>query len=180
MPRNTRGQFVGEDRVSIRIAKQLQNMANKINVNVKPIVRDELEQTLRSEIYASYTPATKTGKAIQEGNNSEENQEFRPYQHTGILTSSVYATVEGDLIKTKVADTKYPNGRSAAEVYDFLRYGTAKESSKRGFSFNDGKEFSAYISQEPHNFEARTRERMRDFLKELKRDLREHPEKYSR
>lgn len=180
MPRNTRGQFVGKDKLSIKLGKQLQNIANRIEANIKPIIRDEFEQTLRSEIYASYTPATNTGKAVQSGDDSDKHEEFRPYQHTGILASSVYATIEGDSIKTKIADVKYPNGRSATEVYDFLKYGTAKESSKKGYSYNNGQEFSAYISQEPHNFEARTRNHMKEYLKKLKRDLKEHPEKYSK
>ena len=179
MPRNTRGQFVGADKVSLKITKRLQEIADEVAIRVKPIVRDELEQTLRSEIYASYTPATKSGQETEEYNRTHKHQKKRPYHHTGKLASSVYATIDGNTIKAKLKEKQYDNGRTTAEVYDFLKFGTARETSKKGFTYNQGEEFSAYIHQEPHNFEARTREHMRDFLKELEIDLQQRPEKYS-
>ena len=179
MPRNTRGQFVGADKVSLKITKRLQEIADEVAIRVKPLVRDELEKTLRSEIYASYTPATKSGQETEEYNQTHKHQKKRPYHHTGLLTSKVYAVIEENVIKSKIRSAKYDNGSTTEEVYDFLKFGTPKETSKKGFTYNKGEEFSTYIHQEPHNFEARTREYMRDFLKKLETDLQQHPEKYS-
>ena len=180
MPRNTRGQFVGANKISLKITKRLQEVANEAAIRVKPIIRDELEQTLRAEIYASYTPATEKGREIEEYNQTHKHQKLRLYHHTGKLASSVRAYIDKDTIKIRFKNKKYDNGKTVEEVYDFLRFGTKKESSKKGFSYNNGEEFSTYIHQEPHNFETRTREHMRIFLKELEIDLQQHPEKYSR
>lgn len=180
MPRNTRGEFTGTDRISIRITKRLQEIADEVAIRVKPIVRDELEQTLRSEIYASYTPATKSGQETEAYNETHKHQKSMPYHHTGLLARNVSAVIESNIIKAKIKDAKYPNGKSTTEVYDFLKFGTSKESSKKGFFYNEGQDFSTYIYQEPHNFEARTREYMRNFLKKLEQDLQQHPERYSK
>ena len=180
MPRNIRGQFVGANKISVKITKHLQEIADEVAIRVRPIVRDELERTLRSEVYASYTPATKKGQEIEEYNQTHKHQKPRLYHHTGLLASKIYAVIEENVIKSKIRSAKYDNGSTTEEVYDFLKFGTARETSKKGFSYNNGEEFSTYIHQEPHNFEARTRERMRNFLKELETDLQQHPERYSR
>ena len=180
MPRNIRGQFVGANKISVKITKHLQEIADEVAIRVRPIVRDELERTLRSEVYASYTPATKKGQEIEEYNQTHKHQKPRLYHHTGKLASSISAIIDGNTIKIKFKNKTYDNGKTTEEVYDFLRFGTAPESSKKGFSYNNGEEFSTYIHQEPHNFEARTREHMRNFLKELETDLQQHPERYSR
>lgn len=168
MARNTRGQFVRTGHLSMKISKQLQEIAREAEVRVKPIVRDEAERILREEVYDSYQPVTQKGKDTQQYNENHAHQKARPYHHTGILASNIYGAIEGDEIKLKVRETaKYDNGKSAAEVYDFLKYGTTNAPKKDSYSYNNGNDFSQYISQPPHNFEARASERINRFLDEF-------------
>lgn len=171
MARNKRGQYVRTGHLEIQITKQLKEIAKEAEVRIRPVVRDAAETILREEIYASYTPATKKGKTVQDYNDTHKHQKSRPYHHTGILASSIYGTIEGDTVKTKVRDTQYPDGASTTKVYDVLKYGTPSESEKKGFYYNNGADFSPYISQEPHNFEARASERIDDFLNELSNNI---------
>ena len=176
MARNKLGQVTGEKIIGIKLTKRLQAIAEDEGIKLKAMVRDELEQTLRSEIYASYRPATKNGKDVQEYNETHKHQKPRPYHHTGILASNVYANIEGDIIQAKIKDVKYPDGASATEVYDYLKFGTPDQpkNGAKGFFYNNGQNFSPYISQEPHNFEARTREQMKQFINDLETDINEH------
>lgn len=171
MARNTRGQITSEHIISMKISKALQKTADKAKVRIRPIIRDELEQTLRSEIYASRTPATKKGQEVKEYNESHKHQQSHPYHHTGLLASSVYATIEGNTIKANIKDQQYSNGASTTEVYDYLKFGTTDTPKKDVYDYDNGSQFSRYISQEPHNFEARTREYMRSFINNLSAEL---------
>lgn len=168
MVRNKRGQITSNRTISTKLIKALQEAANNAAIRIKPLVRDELEQTLRSEIYASYTPATERGKAIQEYNETHKHQKPQSYHHTGLLASSVYATIQGDVIQAVIKDKQYPDGASTTEVYDYLKFGTTDTPKKSDtYAYANGTEFSKYIPQEPHNFEARTREYMNEFLDNL-------------
>ena len=93
--RNKKGQFVSEGALTFEITKKMKSMGDEIVERIKPKIRDELEQTLRSEIYASYTPADKKS---QKSNKDTKNQNTRPYHHTGILVSSIQGVIEGDTI----------------------------------------------------------------------------------
>ena len=179
MAKNRSGQFVSTDNLELKISKKLQAIADEVAIRVRPIVRDELERTHIFNVYASYQPSTEKGKSIQDYNDTHKHQKSRLYHHTGTLASSIYAVIDGDTVIAKVRDKQYPDGTSTTKVYDILKYGTPKTSNKKGFYYNNHDEFSTYISQPPHNFEARTREDMKIFLKDLARDLRNHPEKYS-
>ena len=179
MARNKKGQYASENLISLKISKTLQNIADDVAIRVKPIIRDELEKTLRYEIYASRTPATKKGQTTKEYNESHNHQKTKPYHHTGLLAGSVYATIDGDVIKANIKDQQYDNGSSTTEVYDYLKFGTTDTPKNDTYSYDGGKKFSKYISQEPHNFEARTREYMKQFINNLAIDLTQHPEKYS-
>ena len=121
MARNRKGQYASENIINLKISKALQNIANDVAIRVKPIIRDELEKTLRYEIYASRTPATKKGLTTKEYNESHSHQKVKPYHHTGLLASSVYATIDGDTIKANIKDQQYDNGSSTTDVYDYLK-----------------------------------------------------------
>lgn len=168
MSKNKLGQFTSQKAISVKVAKRLQSAAKNLNTNIMPIIRDELEQTLRSEIYKSYRPAT-----------DHSNPNVRPYIHTGLLISSVYAEIKEDTIQAEIDDKVYPNGKTASEVYNYLKFGTTDDPNNDIYIyFNNGLQFSTYISQSPHNFEARTREHMKEYLNILKTDIKTNPEKY--
>lgn len=178
MARNKRGQFTSKNMNVVKISKALQEIADDAAIRVRPIVRDELENTLRHEIYASRTPATESGKQVREYNETHKHQKKRPYHHTGLLESSVYGTIDGDVVKANIRDQKYDNGASTTEVYDYLKFGTTDTPENDTYDYANGTKFSKYISQEPHNFEARTKEYMQIFLDRLAADIKNHPEHY--
>lgn len=179
MARNKRGQFTSSHMNVVKISKALQEIADDAAIRVRPIVRDELENTLIHEVYASRTPATEQGKNVQEYNETHKHQKKKPYHHTGLLENSIYCTIDGDIVKANVRDQKYDNGASTTEVYDYLKFGTTDNPKNDTYDYANGTKFSKYISQEPHNFEARTKEYMDIFLDTLAADIKNHPEKYS-
>lgn len=171
MARNKKGQITSENIIATKISKALQDVADEAKIRIKPIVRDKLESELRYQIYASYTPATERGKQIQEYNESHEHQKIHAYHHTGLLASSVYATIEGDTVQANIRDQQYDNGTSTTEVYDYLKFGTTNTPKNDTYAYDNGTKFSKYISQDPHNFEARTREVMKQFVNDLSYEL---------
>lgn len=178
MARNKLGQFTSINHITQAINKRLQAIATDEQIKIKALVRDELEQTLRSEIYASRTPATEKGLEVKEYNETHKHQKSRPYHHTGKLESSIYAIIDGDTVKAMVQDKQYDNGRSTTEVYDYLKFGTTDTPKNDVYDYANGNQFSKYISQEPHNFEARTREHMEIFLRDLETDIEQNGTKH--
>ena len=178
MARNKRGQFTSEKIISKKLSKALLELGKEAAVRVKPIVRDELETELRQQVYASYTPATDKGKAIKEYNDTHKHQKPALYHHTGILASSIYCTIDGDTVTARVRDITYDNGESAVNVYNYLKFGTTNTPKNRTYSYDGGTHFSKYIPQEPHNFEARTREHMKIFLDELAAKIKNDPAQF--
>lgn len=179
MARNKKGQITSEHIISVKLLKSLQEIADDVAIRVKPIVRDKLESELRYQLYQSYTPATQKGKEIREYNESNTHQKKNLYHHTGLLASSVYGTIDGDIVKANIKDQKYDNGASTTEVYDYLKFGTTDKPKNYIYDYANNSKYAMYVSQEPHNFEARTREEMKRFLDELAGDLHNDPGKYS-
>ena len=172
MLRNKRGQFTGNKPIAIAISKRLLNIAKDEGIRIKAMVRDELETELRFQVYTSYRPATKQGQEVAEYNATHKHQKSRPYHHTGRLAHNINAIIDGNTVKAIVRDEKYDNGASTTEVYDYLKFGTTNTPKKSDvYDYNNGDRFSQYISQEPHNFEARTRDHMEDFLSQLAEDI---------
>ena len=179
MARNKLGQFTRNEIISVKLSKALQEIADDVAIRVRPIVRDELENTLRQEIYASRTPATRKGKDVQEYNDKKKHQKPHPYHHTGLLARSVYGSIDGYIVKANIRDEKYDNGSSTTEVYDYLKFGTTDNPKNDTYSYANGTKFSKYVQQKPHNFEARTSEHMKQFLDKLAGDLHNNPGAYS-
>lgn len=175
MARNKRGQFTStNNNVEIVIRKYLEDAANEAGIRIRPLVRDELEQTLRSNIYDSYRPATRKSKDADISDKAHTRTKPRPYHHTGILARSIHGTIDGNVIKAgPMEGMTYPDGTSVIDVYNHLKFGTADSAKTTDvYSYDNGTKYSQYISQEPHNFEARTREYMNKiFLPKLVQEL---------
>lgn len=171
MARNKKGQITSTKPIEIAIKNVLLNVARDEGIRVKAMVRDELERELRLDIYDSYMPATKSGKETQEYNKTHKHQKPHPYHHTGLLASSVYATIDGNIIKAMVRNEQYSNGTSTQKLYDYLKFGTTDTPKKSVYSYDNGKQFARYTPQAPHNFEARTREYMNQYLDNLAVDI---------
>ena len=168
---DTQGRFTKE--MSILITKQLQAIADDVAVRIRPLVRDELESTHRSNIYASYTPAI-NGK----------------YHHTGTLASSVKGLIDGNAVKVVIEDREFPNdvrspnaATSTVEVYEILKNGSTANPKSDSYPYRskNGKiAWSSYIKQEKHTFEQQTLQDMEVFLDQLATNLKNHPERYTR
>lgn len=181
--RNKRGQFTSEKPISWKITNVLKKTASDVAIRIKPLIRDKLEEELRTQIYLSRTPVTEKGQAIKEYNKTHDHQKPKLYHHTGKLERSVYATIDGNRVVAHIKDDTYDNGKSTTEVYDYLKFGTPDTPNPGKadvYSYANGTKFSRYLSHKPHQFEARTRENMVIFLEKLKRDLKNNPGKYSR
>lgn len=177
MARNKKGQITSTKPIEIAIKKSLLNIARDEGIRIKAMVRDELERELRLDIYDSYTPATKSGIETKKYNETHKHQKPRPYHHTGLLASKVYATIDGDVIKAMVRNEQYDNGTSTQEVYDYLKFGTTNTPKKSVYGYNNGKQFARYTPQAPHNFEARTKEYMKQYIDTLAKDIEKNGKK---
>lgn len=169
--KNKWNQYVSTKPIEIAIQKRLIDIAKDEGIRVKALVRDELEKELRLDIYDSYRPSTKRGIAVQKYNETHKHQQSHPYHHTGRLAQSVYAIIDGDNVKAMIRDEQYEDGASTTEVYDYLKFGTTSTPRKNVYDYDHGTKFASYTSQEPHNFETRTREYMKEFLNDLMNDI---------
>ena len=61
--RNNKGQLTKG--VSILITEQLRAIAKDQENKVKKVVREELENTYKDEVFKSYAPVSKTGREIK-------------------------------------------------------------------------------------------------------------------
>lgn len=95
--------------LSMKLERELTDLANEVGVRVKPIVRDELERTYRNNIYASYD---RSGT----------------YHHTGILAQNAYAVIEDNAVVAKIREARYPDKKrrkiTTYQVYEWLTEGT--------------------------------------------------------
>jgi hypothetical protein len=183
MPNNKINQL--NKKMSIRVTKKLEeeinNIAEGCEYRVKAIVRDELEEEYRTQVYASYSPVTDTGKAIQKHNERNKHQKKLSYHHTGIFASSVKALIDKHTVKIVIEDKQYPDGATTEEVYEWLTKGTAKEPTNGdSYSYKNGAEWSRYHSLPRHPFEYRTRVRMKVFLDGLASDISNNPKYYAK
>ena len=171
MAKNKFKQFTSTRPIKSALSKRLMAIANDEGIKLKAMVRDELEDTLRHEVYASYRPATKQGQETQDYNETHKHQKTRPYHHTGLLARSIYAITNDVGAEAMVRDEEYDNGSSTTEVYDYLKFGTTNNPKTDTYDYAGGTKFSKYIPQDPHNFEARTRQHMDVFLDNLDREI---------
>lgn len=100
--------------LNLRIDNQLKGLADEVGIRIKPLLRDKLESIYRYRIYASY-----------------ESESTGTYHQTGLLASSVYAIIDGDVIRVKIKSKTYPDkkGReiTTVQVYRWLTKGTRKK-----------------------------------------------------
>lgn len=162
-----------------KIEKQLEQKADELSSKVKITIRDELQKTLREEIYDSFAPVQISGKKVDTYNKNHKHQKARPYHHTGLLISHTFAKIDGNKIKI-VVEGDYPDGTSIAKVYNWLRNGTS-ESEYDVYILGGKGSHTPYVGYEPtppHRFEQKTLTRMDVFLKELAKDISKNPAKY--
>ena len=167
--RNNLGQYTKN--LDVLITKELQKKANEIGINIRPIIRDKLEAELKYNIYSTYAPVSNTGRSVEEYNNTHKHQKKKSYHHTGILISSIKGSIDGNVVKAGPDENvKYPDGTSATQVYNWLKYGTAPKAKTKSYSYTtkDGQEnWASYNPQPKHDFEKMTLLSMDNIIKDV-------------
>ena len=165
--RNNLGQF--ERGVSLLITKNMQELAESYDINIKKDVRDKLKEVYINNVFKSYTEGY-----IHKGKAS--------YHHTGKFIESIKVIIDDNVVKVTIDDSKkYENGKTAYDVYTFLTHGTTVH--EAGYNpFISGKtktengRVSVYKSAERrptpiHTFETDTLYEMELYLDELVRKI---------
>ena len=154
--------------LSILITKQLQEIAKDCEQKVKIVLRDELEDQHKHDIYTSYAPIQQSGIEIAEYNRTHKHQKTNPYHHSGTLIRSIYGVIDGNTVKIEQDDLKYEDGTSAKDVYEWLDKGT-KKSKKHEYYILDGKgshtPYVRYVPQPRHGFKKATLDYIDVFIK---------------
>lgn len=80
LSQNERGQI--SKQLSILITKQLQAIAKECEQKVKIVLRDELENQHKHDIYSTYAPIQQSGKDITKYNQTHKHQKAQAYHHS--------------------------------------------------------------------------------------------------
>lgn len=169
---NNRGQITNE--FSILVTKKLQKFAENVDLNVKAVVRDELERKYKDNVLASYTPVSDRGKEIAKYNQTHKKRQLAAhYHHTGTFLRSIYATVEGNTVVIRQKPLKYDDGTPVENVHEWLTKGTTKKPKYDKYYFKkDGRTMLGEYHPTPkHPFEIHTLEQMKGFLDDLASDI---------
>lgn len=162
-----------------RITKQLQKDAKEVDMKVKPMLRDKLEELYIKNVYASYAPISEHGKTVKAENEYAKkvkgHMQASPYHHTGTFVSSIHGVIEDDVVKIKIEDKLYDDGTSTLQVYEWLTKGTTKTPKKNSYPYvkKQGDKYSAssystgwakYNPTPKHKFEEITLEEFRAYI----------------
>lgn len=162
---NSKGQI--SKQLSILITKELQRMAKDCERKVKIVLRDELENQHKHDIYLTYAPIQQSGIETKEYNDNHKHKKKQPYHHSGTLIRSVRGVIEGNTIKIKIDDNHYDDGTSAKDVYDWLSKGTKKSEYDVYILGGKGSHtpYVTYVPTPKHNFKKMTLDHMDAFIK---------------
>ena len=164
------------------ITKALEEQADLMNLNIKAMVRDKLQETYVNNVRASYTPRSMKGQNIVKHNKDPYNTHKKKltYRHTGIFANSIYTKIDKNTVKVMIKDEQYPDGASTTQVYKWLTEGT-----KGGGNYpyikhtgNDTSDPNSYSTgwainypTPAHLFEQHTKVQMQGYLDQLKNDI---------
>lgn len=157
--------------LTVMITNELKAVAEDTGVNVRLVVADKLEQTYKDNLKASYGPRSAKGAEIQ-STHKRKTSTYNPTSPT--LENAITTVIEGNYVKIKIKDEKYPNGASTEQVHDWLSEGTKGGGKKTGFYKDENGEWHYNYPTPPHPFEEHTRNEMRGFLDSLVGDIRNH------
>lgn len=178
---------------TIYITKQLEQIANDLERDATQIIEDKLLETYKTNVLASYSPRSETGRETQEYNKSKKSREAKEgyrrrlhrkkltYKHTNIFINSIYTEVDNKTVKIKIRDEKYPDGASTTQVYEWLTKGTMGSEKSypyiktTGNNTGDPNNYSTgWAPNYPtpaHLFEEHTKIQMQGFLENFKGNI---------
>lgn len=168
----------------INVERALVEQARLIDINIKDMIKDKLQETYVDNVRKSYTTRAQ---------QSQAKTKFKrvPYEHTGTFENSIYTQINDDKINVMIRDTSYPNGTSTTKVYDWLVNGTnggskpypyinsQKKNSNESKSDSASKENISWSRNFPtpaHLFELHTKIQMLGYLDSLKTDIKNRKE----
>lgn len=162
---NEKGQI--SKQLSILVTKKLKEIAKDCEDKVKNVLREELENQHKHDIYSTYAPIQQSGKSVAEYNKKHKHQKKQPYHHSGKLITSVHAVIDGNTVKIKIDDNHYDDGTSAKDVYDWLSKGTKKSEYDVYILGGKGSHtpYVTYVPTPKHNFKKMTLDHMDAFIK---------------
>ena len=158
---------------TVYIKKALMEEAKLLDLNLKSLVKDKLQETYVKNVRESYTPRTTRGQEIVEYNKDpyKTHRKKLTYRHTGIFANSIYTKVDGQNIKVMIRDQKYPGFASTTEVYKWLTEGTNGSSKAYPYLSENGVKWSRNFAIPAHLFEEHTKLQMEGFLDSVADDL---------
>lgn len=144
------------------VAKQLQQIAKRMNVNLTKVVEDKLLETYKTNVALSYGPRSEGGE----------------YVNTGTFMDSIYVEKEDDTISVMIRNVEYDTGevtsnkpKSTVDVHTFLTEGTVG-GGEYPYQAPDGKiKYARNYPTPVHQFEDHTIAQMRGFLDGLENDI---------
>lgn len=164
------------------------NIANDIEVNVKQIIADKMEETYKDNIRQSYTPRSAKGYETMLHNADPYNTHKRKitYHHTNTLVDSVSATIKGKYVSIKIDGRrrykKFGENRSipVTQVYEWLTQGTKTAIGQNyAYTAKDGKVYGGRNwPTEKHDFNLWTQLEMNAFVKMIESEIKSNPKKY--
>lgn len=162
---NEKGQI--SKQLSILITKRLQEIAKDCESKVKIVLRDELEEQHKHDIYSTFAPIQQSGKDVAEYNAKNKHQKKQPYHHSGTLIRSVRGVIAGNTVKIELEDNHYEDGTSVRDVYEYLDKGTGKSEHENYILGGKGSHTSyvKYIPTPRHGFKKMTLDHMDNFIK---------------
>ena len=189
--RDNFGRF--QKQATIRIAKQLDQLAKDVETNVKKDVAEKLEQCYKENVEQSYMVRSVGAaqdiyhnKLAKEAEASDRKQGViarhrrarAPYEHTGKFLESIYVVIDGNKVQVRQRELTYPSysGKkrdvTTSDVYEWLTKGTNGGGHYR-FRNTSGYSKTAYNYPTPrHEFEEHTMVQMLGYLESLKNQLR--------
>lgn len=162
---NEKGQI--SKQLSILVTKKLKEIAKDCEGKVKNVLREELENQHKHDIYSTYAPIQQSGKSVAEYNKKHKHQKKQPYHHSGKLITSVHAVIDGDTVKIVLDDEEYDDGTSVKDVYEWLDKGTGKSESDVYILGGKGSHtpYVGYVPTPRHGFKKLTLDHMDNFIK---------------
>ena len=170
-----------QKQATVYITKALEEEAELLELNLKQMVKDKLQESYVKNVRASYTPRSMKGqeitkynkeqKELDEQSGGKSHRKKLTYRHTGMFANSIYTKIDGKYVKVMIKDEQYPDGASTTEVYEWLTKGTNGSDKpypyikKQGDQYGTG--WSRNFSTPAHLFEEFTKVEMEGYIDSL-------------
>lgn len=170
--RNNVGQF--QKYATIVITKELEQVAEETEVNVRLVVADKLKETYKQNLIASYGPRSEEGRYIVETHKRKTST----YTHEHKLEEAINTIIDGKTVKVVIDESKtYDDGTPVTQVYEWLTRGTNPPKNswyRHDLDSNEGTwTFYRNYPTPAHLFEEHTNVQMQGFVDSLANEIKQ-------